>query len=226
MRHKYIALTILFLLMVASTQGQHLKTKSDSVSYAAGISIATSFQKHGVEKMDVDLLTKAVRDVFLNDSTALWMGKKEGEKLFNQYITDIKSRAGRDFLMENAKKPGVVTLPSGLQYKVVVKGDKTQKPTPKDIVKTHYHGTLIDGTIFDSTREKDSPATFPLHKVIKGWVEGIQLMSVGDKFVFYVPYELAYGERGAGSKIGPYATLIFEVELLDIISEQSLPKEH
>ena len=125
-------------------------------------------------------------------------------------------KIGEEFLAANQKKPGVTTLPSGLQYRVLKSGNG---PSPKatDRVRTHYHGTLIDGTVFDSSVERKEPATFPVNRVIPGWTEALQLMKVGDKWQLFIPSELAYGERGAGELIGPKSTLIFEVELLEIL---------
>lgn len=133
--------------------------------------------------------------------------------------------ASAAFLAENAKKPGVTTLPSGLQYEVLAAGEG---PSPKatDIVRARYHGTLIDGTVFDSTRERgDEPAEFPLNRVIPGWTEGLQLMNKGAKFKLYIPSELAYGERGAGQKVGPNQALVFEVELVDFYDPAKPPKK-
>ncbi len=124
-------------------------------------------------------------------------------------------KKGEEFLAENAKKDGVITTESGLQYEVIKEG-KGDKPVPGDRVKVHYHGTLIDGTVFDSSVERGEPTTFGVTQVIKGWVEGLQLMTVGSKYKFYIPAELAYGMRGSGPKIGPMETLVFEVELLGI----------
>mgnify|MGYP000349334551 CR=1 FL=1 len=123
---------------------------------------------------------------------------------------------GKQFLEENAKKEGVVTTASGLQYKVIREGDGA-KPTASDEVEVHYRGTLIDGTEFDSSYKRGQPLTFPLSRVIAGWTEGVQLMPIGSKYEFYIPYNLAYGEKGAGGLIPPYAALIFEVELLRIL---------
>jgi FKBP-type peptidyl-prolyl cis-trans isomerase FklB len=122
---------------------------------------------------------------------------------------------GANYLQENAKREGVTTLPSGLQYEVIKDGTGSI-PTLEDNVTTHYHGTLVDGTVFDSSVDRGEPASFPVGGVIKGWTEALQLMSVGSKWKLYVPYDLAYGERGAGAQIGPYSTLIFEVELISI----------
>src|SRR5450432_858228 len=124
-------------------------------------------------------------------------------------------KAGQDFLEANKKKPGIFTLPSGFQYEVITEGDGI-KPLAKNKVTCHYHGTLIDGTVFDSSVKRDLPATFPLNMVIKGWTEGLQLMPTGSKWRFYLPPNLAYGDRQTGSHIGPNSTLIFEVELLGV----------
>ena len=123
---------------------------------------------------------------------------------------------GEEFLAENAKREGVFVTESGLQYEVVTMGEG-EKPTAESTVKVHYHGTLIDGTVFDSSVQRGEPIEFPLNGVIKGWTEGLQLMPVGSKFILYIPYQLAYGERGAGELIGPCEALIFEVELLEIV---------
>jgi FKBP-type peptidyl-prolyl cis-trans isomerase FklB len=124
-------------------------------------------------------------------------------------------KAGQDFLETNGKKPGVITLPSGLQYEVITEGQGV-KPSARDKVTCHYHGTLTDGTVFDSSVNRDMPATFPLNMVIKGWTEGLQLMGVGSKWRFFIPPNLAYGDRQTGAHIGPNSTLIFEVELLGV----------
>ena len=124
-------------------------------------------------------------------------------------------KAGQDFLEANKQKAGVITLPSGLQYEVLTEGTGT-KPLASNKVTCHYHGTLIDGTMFDSSVKRGQPATFPLNMVIKGWTEGLQLMSVGSKWRFFIPPQLAYGDRQTGAHIGPNSTLIFDVELLDV----------
>ena len=128
----------------------------------------------------------------------------------------VAKAAGESFLAENAKKEGVVVLPSGLQYQVLKEGNG-KKPSATDQVKCHYEGTLIDGTIFDSSYQRNEPATFGLNQVIAGWTEGVQLMSEGAKYRFFIPYNLAYGERGAGAQIPPFAALVFDVELLKVL---------
>ena len=124
-------------------------------------------------------------------------------------------QSGKDFFAENSKRKDVVTLASGLQYEIITEGNGP-KPGPTDTVKTHYHGTLLNGTVFDSSVERGTPLSFPVNRVIKGWTEALQLMPVGSKWKLYIPSHLAYGERGAGAKIKPNAALIFEVELIDI----------
>lgn len=124
-------------------------------------------------------------------------------------------RAGQEFLAVNREKPGVTELPSGLQYEVVIEGDGV-KPNATDKVTCHYHGTLIDGTVFDSSVKRGQPATFPLNAVIKGWTEGLQLMTTGSKWRFFIPAQLGYGDRQVSAQIGPNCTLIFEVELLSV----------
>jgi FKBP-type peptidyl-prolyl cis-trans isomerase FklB len=137
------------------------------------------------------------------------------DRLFNQKNEKAEAnlKAGQEFLEENKKKPGVVALPSGLQYEVMVEG-KGPKPVPTNKVTCHYHGTLIDGTVFDSSVRRGQPATFPLNGVIKGWTEGVQLMGTGSKWRFFIPPQLAYGDRQVSAQIGPNSTLVFEVELI------------
>ena len=130
-------------------------------------------------------------------------------------IFEIDKQSGKDFFAENSKRKDVVTLASGLQYEIITEGNGP-KPGPTDKVKTHYHGTLLNGTVFDSSVERGTPLSFPVNRVIKGWTEALQLMRVGSKWKLYIPSHLAYGERGAGAKIKPNAALIFEVELIEI----------
>ena len=139
------------------------------------------------------------------------------DRLFNMRSEKASSnlKAGQDFLEANKQKPGITTLPSGLQYEVIAEGSGI-KPLASNKVTCHYHGELIDGTVFDSSVKRGQPATFPLNMVIKGWTEGLQLMTVGSKWRFFIPPQLAYGERQTGAHIGPNSTLVFEVELLDV----------
>jgi len=149
--------------------------------------------------------------------------EQECEQLMTNHLSEIRRKKtemakqeGEEFLAENAKKPGVVTTASGLQYEVMTKGDGNMHPELKDKVKVHYHGMLIDGRVFDSSVDRGEPISFPLNGVIQGWQEGVQLMVPGDKFKFYIPSDLAYGERQAGALIAPHSALVFEVELLAI----------
>lgn len=168
------------------------------------------------------LILRGLTEVITEDANAIM----SGEEAQNYITATLDARTaeknkkfaaeGEAFLAENATKEGVITTESGLQYKVITMGTG-DKPTAEDKVKVHYHGTLIDGTVFDSSVERGEPIEFPLNGVIKGWTEGLQLMPVGSKFILYIPYQLAYGERGAGSDIGPCEALIFEVELLEIV---------
>lgn len=150
----------------------------------------------------------------------------EAQEVLNKFFTEreniqkeaaAKAReVGEKFLAENAKQPGVVTLPSGLQYMVLNEGTG-KKPKASDTVRCHYHGTLTDGTVFDSSVQRGEPAEFPLNQVIAGWTEGVQLMNEGSKYRFFIPFNLAYGERGAGAQIPPYSALVFDVELIKVL---------
>ena len=168
---------------------------TNSLSFQLGTSVAQYLMQYGEKELNYDEF-KAGIDFVMNMSTK---AKEEGEK----------------FLAENAKREGVKVTPSGLQYEIL-EATLGQKPKATDTVKVHYEGTLIDGTIFDSSYKRGESIEFPLNGVIKGWTEGLQLMSIGSKFKFFIPYQLAYGERGAGGSIPPYAALIFTVELLGI----------
>ncbi|WP_081670965.1 FKBP-type peptidyl-prolyl cis-trans isomerase [Sporocytophaga myxococcoides] len=197
-----------------------LKTKIDTVSYALGANIAENLKQQGFENLNVDAFAQAFKDLAAKKQPLVT--SEQARTILNEYFAQLQQEKanknlveGQKFLEENKKKPGVVTLPSGLQYQVIKEGDG---PTPKatDKVTTHYHGTLIDGTVFDSSVERGQPATFPVNGVIQGWVEALQLMKVGSKWRLFVPSNLAYGERGAGESIGPNTALIFEVELISI----------
>lgn len=197
-----------------------MKNDIDSLSYALGISIANNIKSQGIEEVDAEFIKRGLKDVYEGRDTV--MDVNQANEIINTFFqsavqrkADKSKKAGADFLIENGKKEGVTTTSSGLQYKVVKMGNGP-KPSINDKVTTHYHGTLLNGKVFDSSVQRNQPASFPVGGVIKGWQEALQLMSVGSKYILYVPYDLAYGDRGAGPNIGPYETLIFEVELLSI----------
>ncbi len=192
----------------------------DQVAYALGTSIGMQLRQMGAEELDINEFATGVGDA-LADKMA--MEPAEIQAVINEYFnrkTEEQSRkaksAGEDFLAANAKKEGVVTLPSGLQYQVLREGNG-KRPKATDQVRCHYEGTLINGTVFDSSYKRGEPAVFGLNQVIKGWTEGVQLMQEGAKYRFFIPYDLAYGERGAGQQIPPFAALIFDVELIEVI---------
>jgi len=197
-----------------------LTTQMDSVSYSLGISVANNLKNSGFESIETDAMSSAFNDVFSGKEERIT--EEDANLLIQEYflaLSEKKSQEataeGSSFLVENAKKEGVITTSSGLQYEIITNGTGAT-PTETDQVTVHYHGTLIDGTVFDSSVDRGQPATFPVNGVIPGWVEALQLMNVGSKYKLYIPSDLAYGERGAGGSIGPNATLIFEVELLSI----------
>jgi FKBP-type peptidyl-prolyl cis-trans isomerase FklB len=191
------------------------------ISYALGLSIASNLKNSGVEALDIEHFTKGLNAILKDEEIS--MSPDELNHILSEFFEGMKekaegnnSEAGIAFLAENKNKPGVVVLPSGLQYSVITEGSGI-KASAKDQVKVHYTGTLIDGTVFDSSVNRGEPATFGVTQVISGWVEGLQLMSKGAKYKFFIPSNLAYGAQGAGKVIGPHATLIFEVELLEIM---------
>ena len=200
--------------------GSSLKNTKDSASYALGYRIAQSLKGQGLQDVNVALFNKGMAAGVLAkpeipDTLLDICIKNYQDKMSQNNI--LQNRAiGAEFLANNAKRPGVVKLTSGLQYEVLVAGTGTQKPTLNNKVKCHYHGTLIDGTVFDSSVQRGEPISFPLNGVIKGWQDALQLMTVGSKWKLFIPSELAYGERSAGPVIGPGSTLVFEVELLGI----------
>ncbi len=196
-----------------------LTTEMDSVSYAIGLSVASSLKGQGIE-MDPDVLKMAVENV--NSETEHPFTPEEGDMIVRNYMQkqmavkqEENKKKGEEFLAENAKKKDVQVTESGLQYRVIEEGEG-ENPTATSQVKVHYHGTLIDGTVFDSSVERGEPITFGLNQVIRGWTEGVQLMKPGAKYEFVIPSELAYGAQGSG-QIGPDETLIFEVELLEVL---------
>ena len=193
----------------------------NKISYALGLNIGKSLKKSGIKELDIDRFSKGVKDVLLNESFDI--SEEESRAILNDFFTRLQQdlleknkTQGKRFLEENSKRESVKQTPSGLQYEIIKEGNG-QKPLASDRVKVHYHGTLIDGTVFDSSVRRGEPATFGVTQVIQGWVEALQMMSVGSKWKLFIPHKLAYGAQGAGDLIEPFSTLIFEVELLEII---------
>ena len=191
----------------------------DNVSYALGMSIGHQLQQMNATELNIDDFAQAIKDVFATKAQMTDAEAQTAVQTFFQQKAEEQAAAakaeGENFLAENAKKPGVKTLPSGLQYQVLREGNG-RKPTATDQVECHYEGTLINGQVFDSSYRRGETATFGLNQVIKGWTEGLQLMQEGAKYRFFIPYNLAYGEQGAGQAIPPYAALIFDVELIKV----------
>ena len=193
----------------------------DKFSYAIGLGIGQNLLGMGAKGIDVNDFAQAIKDVLDGNETAIT--HTEARDIVNKYFQELEEKmnaanieAGKRFLEENKKREGIVTLPSGLQYEVLATGEGRQ-PKATDKVRCHYEGTLIDGTVFDSSYRRNEPAVFGLNQVIPGWTEGVQLMSEGSKYEFYIPYNLAYGEHGAPGAIPPYATLKFVVELIEVL---------
>ncbi len=211
------------LILSACTDNNAYKTpetEMEKVSYSLGVNMASTVKAQGLDSIDANSVAKAFTDVFEGNDLDIseeesmkilqdFFGKKQAEK------SAKANEAGKAYLAENGAKEGVTTTESGLQYEILSSGDGA-KPTTNDQVTVHYHGMLTDGTVFDSSIDRGQPATFGVTQVIKGWTEALQLMSVGDKWKLTIPSNLAYGDQGAGGMIGPGATLIFEVELLEI----------
>lgn len=219
-----IFLSSLILFIACKTEKTNktanLITELDSVSYSLGVNIGENI-KTQFEDINLDNFEAGIKDVLEKDVEAK-ISDNQAQAIIQSYFSKKQQKQsesviedGINFLRENGKREGVTTLASGLQYEVINDGTGP-KPTIENNVTTHYHGTLIDGTVFDSSVDRGEPASFPVGGVIKGWTEALQLMAVGSKWKLYVPYDLAYGERGAGPQIGPYSTLIFEVELISI----------
>lgn len=200
----------------------------DKVSYALGLGIGRQLAQMGASELNIDDFAAAIKDVIAGNE--LKVSNREAQTIVQDYFRKqeekfnaeraekgkVAKAEGEKYLAENAKKEGVVTLPSGLQYMVLKEGNG-KKPKATDQVKCHYEGFLIDGTVFDSSIQRGEPAVFPLNQVIAGWTEGLQLMQEGAKYRFFIPYILGYGEGGAGASIPPYAALIFDVELLEVL---------
>jgi len=192
----------------------------DSASYALGLSIGQNLQSNGVNAINQELFLKAIKDVFANQPAAFDINKAQ-ESINNFFLNINKQKyagalkEGSDFFAKNKLKPGVKTTASGLQYEIITAGNGP-KPTADQTFIAHYTGTLLNGTKFDSSVDRGEPLTMPVRDVIKGWQEGLQLMSTGAKYRFYIPYQLGYGASGSGPKIPPYSALIFDLELIGI----------
>ena len=192
----------------------------DKISYAIGLSMGQNLMGSGVTSLEYADLAAGIKDVLEKNQPQI--SYQEAQQVLGKFFSELEQKiageakaAGEAFLAENAKREGVKVTESGLQYEVL-EATIGQKPKATDKVRVHYEGTLIDGTVFDSSYKRGESITFGLNQVIKGWTEGLQLLSIGSKYKLYLPYQLAYGERGAGANIPPYAALIFTVELLGI----------
>ena len=193
----------------------------DKFSYGLGMGIGQNLLSMGVNNMNIEDFVKALKDVLSGAKTE--MSHSEAQQVVNEHFRKLAEAAyeqnkasGEAFLAANAKKEGVTVLPSGLQYEVITEGNG-KKPSATDRVQCHYEGTLIDGTVFDSSIKRGEPAVFGVNQVIKGWVEALQLMQEGSKWRLYIPYDMAYGEHGAGEMIPPYSALVFDVELIKVL---------
>lgn len=198
-----------------------LKNQMDSLSAAIGVSFSNSLSSQGISDINTEVLTKTINASLKGGKTVF--SPEDANKFIGEYFQKISEEKGavfkiegEKFLEENKKKEGIVTTESGLQYQIIKTGDGP-KPLATDKVKTHYHGTLTNGTVFDSSVDRGEPVEFPVNGVIKGWTEALQLMAVGSKWKLFIPYQLAYGERAAGPQIPAYSALVFEVELLEIV---------
>jgi len=237
MKLLFTAVALALLTGSAFAEPQELKTEKEKLSYSMGVATGMQMKRQSID-VDADMFTKGLKDAVSGGTLMMTeqqvqetlmkfqqdMAAKQAEKAKLQ--AEANKKEGEAFLAENKKKEGVKTLPSGLQYKVITEGTG-RTPKEADTVTTHYRGTLIDGTEFDSSYKRGQPATFPVKGVIKGWTEAVQLMKEGSKWQLFIPSELAYGERGAGQTIGPNATLLFDVELISIndSAETAEPKE-
>jgi FKBP-type peptidyl-prolyl cis-trans isomerase FklB len=231
MKSTVCILSVLLIVAACSRQGDEVRVSSlesrmDSVSYSIGINLGAGLKSQDIE-INSQILKQGFMDGYLDREPVL--AEPEYRRVLMTFQQDLRREqqattsreaevnkaAGEIFLKENATRKGVVTLPSGLQYRIITKGDGPS-PSATDNVVVHYTGKLLDGTVFDSSVERGSPATFRLNQVIKGWTEGLQLMHVGSKYELFIPSHLAYGPRGSGGKVKPNQSLIFKVELLEI----------
>lgn len=193
----------------------------DEISYALGLGIGQQLKNMNIENFNIESFAKSIADVMSGAKTE--MTAVEAQKMLNEYFQEKEAQdakknieAGKAYLKENGSREGVVTTASGLQYEVLQEGTG-KSPKATDKVRCHYEGRLTDGTVFDSSYQRGEPADFGLNQVIAGWTEGVQLMKEGAKYRFHIPYLLGYGERGAGASIPPYATLVFDVELIKVL---------
>ena len=198
----------------------NFSNKVEELSYAFGINLATNLKEKGIAELSADSFAEAINVVYNGGEAKI--SNEDAMKVLNDTFQAMASKEyegvieeGQAFLAENAKNDDVVVLESGLQYKVITKGEGAI-PTAEDTVTTHYAGKLLDGTKFDSSYDRNEPASFPVGQVIPGWVEALQLMPVGSKWELFIPFNLAYGEQGAGQAIPPFATLVFDIELISI----------
>ena len=213
-------------LLPAAAQKSKLPTSDDSLSYALGVANYKYYVGDSIS-IKIKMFTKGMTDAskekaLMNDTAASayivsYMQRREKARLMAENSQQIE--AARKWLADNATADGVVTTPSGLQYKILEEGTGST-PGPEDMVRVHYSGKTIDGNQFDSSYDRGEPAQFRVNNVIRGWVEGLQLMKEGSRMMLYIPYDLAYGERGAGNVIKPFETLIFDVELIEVIKEE------
>lgn len=215
-----IAVLFISQFFTVAANAQQLKTANDSLSYSLGVLIGKNLQQGGYQDIDVEIFTAALKATMKNEPTVL--NTAACEQYIQQGASKMKMKqhesnrvAGEQFLAANKNRPGVITLDNGLQYEILRAGDGP-KPKATDEVIVHYHGTLIDGKVFDSSVDRGESISFPLQGVIKGWTEILQLMPVGSKWKVYIPYQLAYGDRSAGPHIQPYSALVFEIDLLGI----------
>ena len=242
---KRIAVSVVTLLMVVAGVAQNkskttkpttssqtsssaltLKTGLDSFSYAMGMSVGKFYKQQGLTSIKTNLMLKGIGDA-MNDKSKPVMDEMQCNMVMQSYLTEQKAKkssaskmAGQRFMDSIAKQPGVVKLPSGLQYKVLKAGSDTEHPKITDTVKFHYKGSLADGTEFDNSYTRGEPLIHPVSQLVPGWTEALQLMTPGSKWILYIPSSLGYGDQGAGDVIPPGATLVFEVELLEIVKNK------
>ena len=220
MNTKVLTCLLLVFFSISALCAQNTEPTMDSVSYSLGILLAQNLKQQGLDSVDVNTLSQGIDDVMSGND--LKVDLQEANRIVQEYMQAAQAKQyegviaeGKAFLEANAQKEGIQTTASGLQYRVVQEGTGAS-PADTSSVTVHYTGKLVDGTVFDSSLKRGEPTTFGVNQVIAGWTEGLQLMKEGAKYEFYIPYNLAYGERGAGGAIPPYATLIFEVELISV----------